>query len=146
MPVRTKRKSASNKASNRTGAKIPPDFFDTEAFLTTVGKGRTVSTYKAKAYIFRQGTKCDAVFYILKGNDDLSVVSQQGKERVVGSLGPSGFIGEGCLAGHPLYLASARATTEATVARVETATLRAALNKHPEMSQRFMAFLLLRNT
>ena len=86
------------------------------------------------------------MFYILKGQVDLSVVSNQGKERVVGSLGPTGFIGEGCLAGHPRYLASARAATEATVARVETATLREALNDHPEMSQRFMAFLLLRNS
>ena len=120
--------------------------FDTEAFLTTVGAGRTISTYKAKSYIFRQGAKCDAVFYILKGQVALSVVSKQGKERVVGLLEPGAFIGEGCLAGHPRYLASARAATEATVARVEAATLVAALTDHPELSQRFMAFLLLRNS
>jgi len=120
--------------------------FDTEAFLTTVGAGRTISTYKAKTYIFRQGTECDAVFYIQKGQVELSVVSKQGKERVVGVLGPGAFLGESCLAGHPRYLASARASTEATVARVETATLSRALNDHPAMSQRFMAFLLLRNS
>jgi CRP-like cAMP-binding protein len=38
------------------------------------------------------------------------VLSEQGKERVVGVLGPGAFIGEGCLAGHPLHLASARAS------------------------------------
>jgi CRP-like cAMP-binding protein len=89
---------------------------------------------------------CDAVFYVLKGNVDLSVVSKQGKERVVGQLGPDSFIGEGCLANHPRYLASARASTETTVARIETGTLRQALNEHPELSKRFMAFLLLRNS
>jgi CRP-like cAMP-binding protein len=120
--------------------------FDTEAFLTTVGAGRTVSTYRPKNYIFRQGAKCDAVFYIQKGHVELSVVSDQGKERVVGMLGPGAFIGEGCLAGHPLYLASARASTEATLLRVEAGTMIQAIHKHPEMSERFMAFLLLRNS
>jgi CRP-like cAMP-binding protein len=80
------------------------------------------------------------------GHVDLSVVSKQGKERVVGQLGPHAFIGEGCLAGHPRYLASARASTDATVARIETATLTEALNEHPELARRFMAFLLLRNS
>jgi CRP-like cAMP-binding protein len=134
-------------AKGRTGSKAAnKEAFDTEAFLTTVGAGRTIAAYKAKSYIFRQGTNCDAVFYVKDGHVELSVVSQQGKERVVAMLGPGSFIGEGCLAGHPLYLASARASTEAMVARVDTATLRQAMKDHPEMSERFMAFLLLRNS
>jgi CRP-like cAMP-binding protein len=120
--------------------------FDTEAFLTTAGIGRTISTYRRKKLIFRQGTECAAVFYIQKGRVELTVVSDQGKERVVGMLGPGDFIGEGCLAGHPRYLASARASTDATVARVETVILRQAIHEHPELSERFMAFLLLRNS
>ena len=67
---------------------VSAQVFDPEAFLTTVGAGRTIATYKPKSYIFRQGTKCDAVFYIQKGHVELSVVSEQGKERVVGMLGP----------------------------------------------------------
>ena len=120
--------------------------FDPEAFLTTVGAGRTIVAYKPKTYIFRQGIKCDAVFYIQKGHVELVVMSEQGKERVVGLLGPGAFIGEGCLAGLPRYLASARASTEATVARVESETMRWELHDHPELSERFMAFLLLRNS
>ncbi len=133
-------------AKGRTGSKASSKAFDTEAFLTTVGAGRTITTYKPKSYIFRQGTECDAVFYIQKGQVELSVVSQQGKERVVGMLAAGSFLGEGCMAGHPLYLASARASVEATVARVETPTLRQAMKDHPELSERFMAFLLLRNS
>lgn len=120
--------------------------FDTEAFLTTTGVGRTIAAYKPKSYIFRQGTECDAVFYIQMGRVELSVVSNQGKERVVGMLEPGAFVGEGCLAGHPLYLASARASTEATLVRVERATMIEAIRDHPELSERFMAFLLLRNS
>jgi CRP/FNR family cyclic AMP-dependent transcriptional regulator len=125
---------------------VSPKAFDPETFLRTVNGGRTISAYKPKKYIFRQGAKCDAVFYIQKGHVELSVVSKQGKERVVGLLGPGAFIGEACLAGHPLYLASARASTEAIVARVEAETMARAMRDHPEMSERFMAFLLLRNS
>src|SRR5215218_5663165 len=46
--------------------------FDTELFLTTVGVGRTIATYRAKSYIFRQGTKCNAVYYIQQGHIELS--------------------------------------------------------------------------
>lgn len=72
----------------------PLEDFDTERFLTTVGAGRTISTYRAKTYIFRQGTKCDAVYYLQQGRIELSVVSSEGKERVVGLLGPGSFVGE----------------------------------------------------
>ena len=106
--------------------------------------GRTISTYRPKSYVFRQGTKCNAVFYIQHGHIELSVVSSQGKERVVGLLGPGSFVGEGCLGGQPLYLASARASTDATIVRVEAETMIQAMHDHPEISERFMAYLLLR--
>jgi CRP-like cAMP-binding protein len=122
------------------------EIFDAEAFVTTTGTGRTSTVYKTKSFIFRQGAKCDAVFYIRRGQVQLTVVSEQGKERVVGILGPGAFIGEGCLAGHPVYLASARALMESTIVRVETDILREALNNHAEMSKMFMEFLLLRNS
>ena len=110
---------------------VSAQVFDPEAFLTTVGTGRTIAVYKPKDYIFRQGTKCDAVFYIQKGHVELVVLSEEGKERVVGALGPDAFIGEGCLAGHPLHLASARASAAAAVARVESETMRRAMHDHP---------------
>jgi CRP/FNR family transcriptional regulator, cyclic AMP receptor protein len=146
MPATQKQKVIAKTSPRRTSKKKIAVEFDAEVFLTTVGAGRSISTFKPKAIVFRQGAVCDAVFYVLSGLIDLSVVSAQGKERVVGQLGPDSFIGEGCLAGHPRYLASARATTEATVARIETKTLAQALNEHPELSQRFMAYLLLRNS
>ena len=120
--------------------------FDTEAFLTKVGAGRTISNYKPKSYIFRQGTKCDAVYYIQQGHIELTVVSSQGKERVVGLVGPGSFVGEGCLGGQPIHLASARASTQATLTRLGVTTLNRAMHDHPELAQRFMAFLLLRNS
>ena len=55
---------------------VSAQVFDPEAFLTTVGTGRTIAVYKPKDYIFRQGTKCDAVFYIQKGHVELVVLSE----------------------------------------------------------------------
>jgi len=124
----------------------PSKDFDTELFLNTVGAGKTIATYRPKTYVFRQGTKCNAVYYIQQGHIELSVVSSQGKERVVGMLGPGGFVGEGCLGGQPVYLASARASTDATLVRVEAETMIRAIHEHPELSQRFMSYLLLRNS
>jgi CRP/FNR family transcriptional regulator, cyclic AMP receptor protein len=120
--------------------------FNTESFLTTAGEGRTISTYKPKSYIFRQGKKCDAVYYIQQGHIELSVLSKQGKERVVGLLGPNSFIGEGCLGGQPVHMASARASTETICTQVKIETMIRAMHDHPELSERFMAFLLLRNS
>jgi CRP/FNR family cyclic AMP-dependent transcriptional regulator len=139
--ARARQPGGNGKASTR-----PAEDFDTEQFLTTVGVGRTISAYRPKSYIFRQGTACNAVYYIQQGHIELSVVSSQGKERVVGLLGAGSFVGEGCLGGQPVYLASARASTEATLIRVEVETMIRAIHDHPELSERFMAFLLLRNS
>ncbi|BAR53369.1 cAMP-regulatory protein [Bradyrhizobium diazoefficiens] len=43
----------------------------------------------------------DTVFYIQKGKVKLTVLSEQGKEAVVGILEPGQFFGEECLNGHP---------------------------------------------
>jgi len=98
--------------------------------------GPTASGKTAVATLLARHLPCEII----------SVDSAQGKERVVGQLEQNAFIGEGCLAGHPLYLASARASTEATVARIDSTTLKQALDDHPELAKRFMEFLLLRNS
>jgi CRP/FNR family cyclic AMP-dependent transcriptional regulator len=147
MPGKGTAKLRSNaKANGRRGKARRAPAFDTETFLTTVGAGRTILTYRPRSYIFRQGTNCNAVYYLQQGHIALSVVSKEGKERVVGLLGPGSFVGEGCLGGQPIYLASARASTEAVLIRIETETMIRAMHEHPEMSERFMAFLLLRNS
>jgi CRP-like cAMP-binding protein len=146
--AKTANRGMTGNGSKETTARLKErnESFDAKRFVTSVGVGRASATYKAKSYVFRQGGKCEAVFYIQKGQVQLTVVSKQGKERAVGILGPGAFIGEGSLAGHPLYLASARALMECTVVRVEAETMVRAIHEHPEMSRMFMAFLLQRNS
>jgi len=83
--------------------------FDPQKFLANVGDGKTILHCLKNQIVFSQGEVADAVFYIQQGNIKLIVVSEHGKEAVVAILGPGHFFGEGCLNGHPLRIATARA-------------------------------------
>jgi CRP-like cAMP-binding protein len=54
----------------------------------------------------RQGDTGDAVFYNLKGETKLTVVSEQGKEAIIAILGAEEFFGEGYLAGQAQRIAT----------------------------------------
>jgi CRP-like cAMP-binding protein len=111
-----------------------------------VGDGKAILNYLKKQIIFSQGEIADAVFYIQHGNVKLVVVSEHGKEAVVAILGPGHFFGEGCLNGHPLRIATARAVDECVITRLEKATMIATIHKEPEFSELFMSYLLARNS
>jgi CRP/FNR family cyclic AMP-dependent transcriptional regulator len=119
--------------------------FDVKGFLSSVGSGRSTEKYKPKKNIFRQGDPADGVFFIQSGKIELSVISQQGKERVIAMLGVGDFFGEGCLAGQPLHMASAIALAESVITKIEKATMVRVLREEPALSEMFMAFLLSRN-
>ena len=65
--------------------------FNPNTFLTQVGSGKTTQQIRKKQILFSQGDAADAVFYILKGQVKLTVVSRQGKEAVVAVLGVGTF-------------------------------------------------------
>lgn len=123
----------------------PSKNFDTNLFLATVVDGRKSVKYKTKEVIFRQGDPADAVYYLEKGSVQITVVSEQGKEGVITTLGEGDFFGEGCLAGQGLYLASASATKPTTAVAVDKAVMNRALHDSPAFSEMFMSFLLARN-
>ena len=118
---------------------------DPQTFLASVGAGRSATRYKRGQPIFRQGDAADAVFYIQNGKVQVTVVSEQGKEGVIGMLSAGEFLGEGCLAGQPLHMASASASEESTIVRIEKDAMMRPLRDQPTFSQLFMAYLLSRN-
>jgi CRP/FNR family transcriptional regulator, cyclic AMP receptor protein len=98
--------------------------FDPKMFLAKVGDGKTITEYHKDQVVFSQGSKADAVFYIQKGKIKLTVVSERGKEAVVGILEPGHFFGEGCLNGHPLRVRDCSiAVAVVTAARCEGANM-----------------------
>jgi CRP/FNR family cyclic AMP-dependent transcriptional regulator len=120
--------------------------FDPKKFLAKVGDGKAISNYRKNEVVFSQGEVADAVFYIQQGNVKLVVVSKHGKEAVVAILGPGHFFGEGCLNGHPLRIATARAVDACVITRLERKTMIVAIHKEPGFSELFMSYLLTRNS
>jgi|SRR6266478_5354217 CRP-like cAMP-binding protein len=119
--------------------------FDPKLFLAKVGKGRTLADYSKNQVVFSQSDRADAVFYIQKGKVKLTVVSTAGKEAVIAILGPGDFLGEGCLAGRPVCLATATAMSDCSIVRLaKPATIRV-LHDEPAFSEMFVSYLLTRN-
>jgi len=122
----------------------PP--FDPVAFLAQVGTGKTILSYQKNRKIFEQGDVADRVFYLQKGRIKLAVISEQGKEAVVGILEPTQIFGEECLHGHPIRIATTTAMEECVVTSITKAAMLAALHAEPKFSELFMAYLLTRNS
>lgn len=127
-------------------AKPAKDIFDPKAFFAKVGAGKSISKPGKGENVFAQGDVADAVFYIQKGKIKLTVVSDQGKEAVVGMLEPGQFFGEGCLNGQPLRIATTTAIDDCVITRISKTAMIAALDGRPRFSQLFMAYLLTRNS
>lgn len=119
--------------------------FDFKAFLANGGDGRTTVEFREKQTLFSQGDPADAVFYILKGKIKLTVLSRQGKEAVIAMLGPDDFLGEGCLAGQRLRMATATATINSSILRLEKSAIIRLLHDQPTFSELFMSYVLSRN-
>jgi CRP-like cAMP-binding protein len=118
--------------------------FDPNAFLAEAGIGRAVSKYANRKTVFSQGSPADAVFYINKGKVKLTVVSAQGKEAVVAVLGDDEFLGQGCLAGQPRYMATAKAMGECEIMRLEKSAIIRILHEEPAFSEMFVSHILTR--
>jgi CRP/FNR family cyclic AMP-dependent transcriptional regulator len=127
-------------------AKAADDGFDPKAFLAKVGLGKTMLIFERSQHVFKQGDAADAVFYIQKGSVKLTVLSEQGKEAVVGILEPGQFFGEGCLNGHPLRIATTTAMEECVITSITKEAMIAALRAEPKFSELFIAYLLTRNS
>jgi CRP/FNR family transcriptional regulator, cyclic AMP receptor protein len=120
--------------------------FDAEAFLNSPGVDKRRADYSAEAAIFAQGDPADTVLYIQQGSVKLSVLSQAGKEAVVGVLGPGDFFGEGALAGQLVRLATATAMTASRILVVPKHQMIRLLHQQHTLSDRFIAHMLARNT
>ena len=119
--------------------------FDAQAFLDSTGIARKVVEYARNEVIFAQGDACENVMYIQKGGVKLSVLSKTGREAVIAMLGQGDFFGEGCLAGQPVRMGSATATTPSTILLVQKTKMVALLHKQHAFSDRFIAHMLARN-
>jgi CRP/FNR family cyclic AMP-dependent transcriptional regulator len=120
--------------------------FDPKTFLAIVGEGKTILEFRKDEVVFAQGDAADAVFYIQKGRVKVVVISEQGKEAVVGIFGPGQFFGEGCMNGHSVRIATTTAMEECLVTAIKKTAMLAVLHEQPKFSEVFIAYLLTRNS
>jgi CRP/FNR family transcriptional regulator, cyclic AMP receptor protein len=122
------------------------DPVDWESLLAGITRGKTVVEYGAERRIFDQGQAADSIFYIRKGKVKLSVISQHGKEAIVATLSAGEFLGEGCIAGQSLRMATATTVIDCNLFRIEKQLMQRMLHEKHEISELFVAHLLSRNT
>jgi CRP/FNR family cyclic AMP-dependent transcriptional regulator len=119
--------------------------FDAQAFLNSTGVAKEVVEYESKETVFTQGDPATSVLYIQKGGVKLAVVNEVGKEAVVAILGPGDFVGEECLAGQSICMATATAITPTTALVIEKRAMIRVLHGQPQFSDRFIAYMIARN-
>ena len=99
----------------------PKKKFNPKRFLTEIGEGRTIHKYSKNEIVFSQGDFADAVFYILKGQVRMTMVSPEGKEAVIAIHGAKNFFGQRCLTGVPHRIATVTTLTESVIMRIQKA-------------------------
>jgi CRP/FNR family cyclic AMP-dependent transcriptional regulator len=119
--------------------------FDAHAFLDSAGVSKKVRQFERADIIFSQGTPADTVMYIQEGAVKITVVSEGGKEAIITVLRPGDFFGEGCLAGQPLRMGNATATTSSTVLVIDKKEMQKVLHEQHALSDLFINFVLRRN-
>jgi CRP-like cAMP-binding protein len=120
--------------------------FDPKSFLAKVGEGKVILKFKKNQIVFAQGDIANTVLYVQKGRIKVLVVSEQGKEAVVGILEPGQFFGEGCLNGHPMRISTTMAMEECLITSITKDAMLTVLHSEPRFSELFMAYLLSRNS
>ena len=121
------------------------DTFDAQASLAKLGVGKTILAFEKGQNVFEQGDAADSVYYIQQGRIKLTVLSDQGKEAIVGILEPSQFFGESCLTGHKLRISTTTAMEPCVVTVITKKAMITLLHDEPAFSEFFLTYLLTRN-
>jgi len=120
--------------------------FDPRAFLSRAEGGKTIEKYAKNQKIFSQGDVADTVFFIQKGKVKIMVLSEHGKEAVVGIFSAGQFFGEACLDGAELRIATSEAMEDCLITSITKTAMLVALGEEPKFSAFFLAYLLSRNS
>jgi CRP/FNR family transcriptional regulator, cyclic AMP receptor protein len=121
------------------------DTFDPQVFLAKLGVGKTILEFEKGQHVFEQGDAADSVYYIQHGKIKLTVLSDLGKEAVVGILEPGQFFGESCLTGHKLRISTTTAMEPSVITAINKMAMIKLLHDEAAFSEFFVTYLLTRN-
>ena len=121
------------------------DALDPKAFFSRSGAGKSVDHFAKNQKIFSQGDAADAVFFIQKGRVKITVLSEQGKEAVVGIFSAGQFFGEASLEGAELRSSTSQALEACLITSITRTEMLERLAGEPNLSTFFIHHLLSRN-
>ena len=101
--------------------------------------------YSKNEVVYPQGAVADSVFYIERGKVKLTVGAPNGKEAVIGILGPGDFFGEACLAGQPVRVSMASTLSDCSLVQLAKPLMARLMQEEPVFCEIFLAYLLCRN-
>jgi CRP-like cAMP-binding protein len=127
-------------------ARICPGDFDPKAFLGRAEPGRSTEKYAKNQKIFSQGDVADTIFFIQRGRVKITVLSEHGKEAVVGLFAEKQFFGEACLEGAAVRTTTSHAMEDCLITSISKPAMLTGLNSEPKFSAFFIAYLLSRNS
>ena len=104
-------------------SRTPKGAFDARVFLGQPDVGKSVEKYEKNQKIFSQGDDADTVYFIQKGKVKITVLSEHGKEAVVGILAEGQFFGESCLDGAQLRTATSHAMEECLITSISKSAM-----------------------
>jgi len=136
----TKSKTKSKgKRNGRRGQSL-----DVLAFLKRTGIASKPEVHGKRKVVFSEGEPSKHVYYVCEGSIKLSVNSKEGKEAVVGILGPTDFFGEDGIAGTKVCMSTATAATDCELVRIDNRRMAQVLHGDRDFSDFFMTYLLTR--
>lgn len=104
--------------------------------------GGTVSHYRDKQSIYRQGMPAYTLFYIQAGGVRLTTKSKLQPSAVTAILGVGDFFGELCLAGYPQRMSTAVALSASSIRTIDKNQMLGMLRKQNETSNSLVSYLL----
>jgi CRP/FNR family transcriptional regulator, cyclic AMP receptor protein len=119
--------------------------FGVQEYLSNAGVSRRIAKFKKRQVIFSQDDPCDDVLYIQSGNAKLTVVNPQGKEAVLAIVGPGDFLGEGCIIGNPVRMATATAIVPLSAMSIKKKEMMRVLRVEKQFADKFIQYMLERN-
>lgn len=111
-------------------------------FTSGAGLGGTVSNYRKKQNVYKQGMPAYTLFYIQEGGVRLTTQSKHQPSAVTAILGVGDFFGELCLAGYPLRMSTAVALTASSIRTIKKEQMLQILRKRNKTSNSLVAYLL----
>jgi CRP-like cAMP-binding protein len=104
--------------------------------------GGTVSRYRDKQNIYKQGAPAYTLFYIQEGGVRLTTRTKKQPSAVTAILGVNDLFGELCLAGYPLRMSTAVALTASAIRTIKKEMMLQLLRRKNKLSNSLVAYLL----